>query len=119
MEETSNKLGLKGHSTYSNWEYDRTKPDPEMIAKMSQTFGVSLEFLINGVEEESSFVDNIKRGPAIAEQTATYQTIITTNYDELLDKISKEFDLDLSDPADQDKLINALHIVIKIHGALK
>lgn len=43
--EVANKLGLKGHSTYSNWEYNRTEPDSEMLNKIAELYGVSVDWL--------------------------------------------------------------------------
>lgn len=51
LNEVSTKLGLKGHSTYSNWEYDRTQPDAEMIGKLAELYGVKVGWLLTGKEE--------------------------------------------------------------------
>lgn len=46
MKEISSKLSLKSHSTYSNWEYDRTQPDAEMLSKLSSVFDVTTDYLL-------------------------------------------------------------------------
>ncbi|WP_181438666.1 helix-turn-helix domain-containing protein [Paenibacillus sambharensis] len=51
LAEVAEKLGLRGHSTYSNWEYDRTQPDAEMIAKLSKVYSVSTDFLLGRTED--------------------------------------------------------------------
>lgn len=52
LEETAKRLGLRGYSTYSNWEYGRTEPDSNTLSKIAETFGVSTDFLINGEEHQ-------------------------------------------------------------------
>jgi len=52
MEEVANKLGLKTHSTYSNWEYDRTQPDIEMLVKLADLFKVSVDYLLGKQNED-------------------------------------------------------------------
>lgn len=48
LAEVANKLGLKGHSTYSNWEYGRTEPDSQMLAKLAEVYETSVEYIITG-----------------------------------------------------------------------
>lgn len=52
LKETAEKLGLTGHSTYSNWEYDRTEPDLEMLNKIADLFDVDVQFLLTGLTAE-------------------------------------------------------------------
>lgn len=52
LKQVADKLGLKGHSTYSNWEYDRTQPDADMFAKLSELYKVSVDYLISGMESD-------------------------------------------------------------------
>lgn len=56
--EVSEKLGLRGHSTYSNWEYDRAQPDAEMLAKLAQLFGVTSDFLIGKDENNKTLPED-------------------------------------------------------------
>lgn len=44
------KLGLKGHSTYSNWEYDKRQPDHEMLDKLADLYDVSVDWLLGRAE---------------------------------------------------------------------
>jgi transcriptional regulator with XRE-family HTH domain len=44
--EVAKKLGLKGHSTYSNWEYDRREPDLETIARIAELYDVDPNYLM-------------------------------------------------------------------------
>lgn len=52
LKETAEKLGLTGHSTYSNWEYDRTEPDLEMLKKIAEIYDVDVQFLLTGITSE-------------------------------------------------------------------
>lgn len=45
LNEVAAKLGLRGHSTYSNWEYDRTEPDTEMLTRIAELYGVTVDWL--------------------------------------------------------------------------
>ncbi|OCT12531.1 hypothetical protein A8709_32435 [Paenibacillus pectinilyticus] len=93
----------------------RGVPSPEILKKLAKPLGVEHEELMIA----AGHIHKNEKGLSVAEEPSTYQTFITTNYDELLNKISKEFGLDLKQEEDQNKLLDALHIVIKIHGALK
>lgn len=44
--ETARRLGLKAPSTYGNWEYGLRQPDLEMVAKIAELFGVSVDYLL-------------------------------------------------------------------------
>jgi transcriptional regulator with XRE-family HTH domain len=46
LEDVANRLGLKGHSTYSNWEYDRREPDIETIKMLANLYNVPVVFLV-------------------------------------------------------------------------
>lgn len=46
LKQVSTKLGLKGHSTYSNWEYGVREPDKEMLAKLADLYDVSTDYLL-------------------------------------------------------------------------
>ena len=54
--EVANKLGLKGHSTYSNWEYDRTQPDADMLARIAEVFSVSVDWLTGRTKNKDDIV---------------------------------------------------------------
>lgn len=54
LEEVAQKLQLKGHSTYSNWEYNRTQPDAEMLTRIARLYNVSVDYIVNG-----SIPDNV------------------------------------------------------------
>ncbi|MGE7650540.1 helix-turn-helix domain-containing protein [Peribacillus frigoritolerans] len=51
LKEVASKLKLSGHSTYSNWEYERTEPDVNMLKNIAELYGVTLEYLMTGEEE--------------------------------------------------------------------
>lgn len=51
LKEVAAKLGLSGHSTYSNWEYDRTEPDVEMLKKIADMYDVEVSYLLTGTTE--------------------------------------------------------------------
>ena len=42
----ANHLGLKNMQTYANWEYGKSEPDNEMLAKIARLFDVSVYFLV-------------------------------------------------------------------------
>lgn len=42
------ELGLKGQTTYSNWEHDSRRPDPEMLARLADLYEVTTDWLIKG-----------------------------------------------------------------------
>ena len=46
LNQVANKLGLKGHSTYSNWEYGKREPDSEMLRKLAELYDVSTDYLL-------------------------------------------------------------------------
>lgn len=54
LQEVADRLGLRGLSTYSNWEYDRTKPDPEMLARLAKVFSTDVDYLVGAKKEERS-----------------------------------------------------------------
>lgn len=43
----ANSLGLKGFSTYSNWEYGRSTPDLDILKKIADLYEVPLDYLAN------------------------------------------------------------------------
>jgi transcriptional regulator with XRE-family HTH domain len=53
LKEVASKLKLSGHSTYSNWEYERTEPDVNMLKNIAELYGVTLEYLMTGEKETS------------------------------------------------------------------
>ncbi|WHY76107.1 helix-turn-helix transcriptional regulator [Neobacillus sp. WH10] len=55
LKEVAQKLGLSGHSTYSNWEYGRTEPDVEMLKKIAILYDVDLKYLLTGSNEEVDY----------------------------------------------------------------
>jgi transcriptional regulator with XRE-family HTH domain len=53
LNEVAEKLELRGHSTYSNWEYGRTEPDTEMLKKIAGMYAVSLDYLLDRTDDPS------------------------------------------------------------------
>lgn len=53
LEDMKNKLGLKGHSTYSNYEYDKREPDNETLVKLANLFDVSLDYLLGKTDDST------------------------------------------------------------------
>ncbi|RXZ84707.1 XRE family transcriptional regulator [Paenibacillaceae bacterium] len=51
--EVSRRLGLKGMSTYANWEYGTREPDVGSLKSIAQLFGVSLDYLLGASGEAS------------------------------------------------------------------
>lgn len=52
LKEVADKLGLSGHSTYSNWEYERTEPDLEMLNRIAEIYDVDVKYLLTGNESK-------------------------------------------------------------------
>ena len=59
LKEVAKKLGLSGHSTYSNWEYDRTEPDLDMLKKIAELYDVEVSYLLTG-EDEIDYTYDLK-----------------------------------------------------------
>jgi transcriptional regulator with XRE-family HTH domain len=55
LKEVAEKLGLVGHSTYSNWEYGRTEPDLEMLKKIASIYDVDVKYLLTGSNQEIDY----------------------------------------------------------------
>lgn len=53
QEALAEKLGVSRQSV-SNWETGATLPDTDKVVAMSKLFGVSTDYIINGVEEEKA-----------------------------------------------------------------
>lgn len=49
--EVAQRLGLKGHSTYSNWEYNNREPDAHMLVKLAELYEVPVDYLV-GMESK-------------------------------------------------------------------
>lgn len=47
----------KGGSTVRMWELDKSTPDIETIVLLSQVFGVSTDFLLNGKDAPQIFIE--------------------------------------------------------------
>lgn len=77
LEDMKNKLGLKGHSTYSNYEYDKREPDNETLVKLANLFDVSLDYLLGKKEDNNP---------------STFE-IAQSFYESLTDEKKKEFEL--------------------------
>lgn len=55
--EVARRLGMKGVSTYANYEYDLREPDNETIKLLAKLFEVSTDYLLGG--EDSPINKNI------------------------------------------------------------
>lgn len=44
------EIGLSSMQTYANWEYGRTEPDFEVLAKLANLFNVSTDYLLGKKE---------------------------------------------------------------------
>lgn len=53
LEDMKKKIGAKGHSTYSNYEYDRREPDNETLVKLANLFEVSVDYLLGKTDDSS------------------------------------------------------------------
>lgn len=55
LQEVSEKLNLNSHSTYSNWEYDRTQPDLGTLSNLADIYDVSIDYLLTGKQKDPNF----------------------------------------------------------------
>lgn len=53
LQQVADKLGLNVLSTYSNWEYGRTTPGPEMLQKVAELYQVDMRYLWTGRRPET------------------------------------------------------------------
>lgn len=77
LEDMKLKLGLKGHSTYSNYEYDKREPDNDMLVRLANLFDVSIDYLLGKTDDS----------------TPTTFDVARSFYDSLSDDKKKEFEL--------------------------
>ena len=57
--ELAKRLGI-GQSSYADWERGKKKPTQENLVKISQVFGVSIDYLVGNSEENLGELDNIE-----------------------------------------------------------
>ncbi len=55
--EVAEKLGLKGHSTYSNWEYGRTQPDHDTLVRLAELFDVTIDYLLDRTDHPNESLE--------------------------------------------------------------
>ncbi len=60
LKEVADKLGLKGHSTYSNWEYGFREPSIDDLQALSTIFEVSIDYLTGKTDQREPGADNQK-----------------------------------------------------------
>ena len=63
----ANHLGLKNMQTYANWEYGKSEPDNEMLAKIARLFDVSVDFLV-GNESNKTESKQVKQAEITDDQ---------------------------------------------------
>jgi transcriptional regulator with XRE-family HTH domain len=97
--EVAEKLSLRGHSTYSNWEYDRTEPDTEMLGKLADLFGITVDQLLGSNTKNKS--------------GTTYDSGNET--ETIIREIVEKYSLDLTIPGTREKLENIIKLVVDDH----
>ncbi|MEH7236789.1 helix-turn-helix domain-containing protein [Bacillus sp. JJ1562] len=56
--EVARRLGIKTVSTYANWEYGLRTPDKDMLSRISDLYGVTTDYLINGKKMDTEISPN-------------------------------------------------------------
>ncbi|WP_453992177.1 helix-turn-helix domain-containing protein [Bacillus nitroreducens] len=51
--EVARRLGIKTVSTYANWEYGLRTPDKDMLSRIADLYGVTIDYLINGKQTDN------------------------------------------------------------------
>lgn len=89
----ADKLGLKGSSTYSNWEQGTREPDIEMLKKLSNIYDVSVEYLIGNTDIKSRNKERENKKSQLTEEIMSLseeeQTLIRGMVKALMDKRGK------------------------------
>lgn len=49
--DVSRLLGLRGHSTYANWEHGRSEPDHENMRRLAEIFNVTIDYLLEKTDD--------------------------------------------------------------------
>lgn len=83
LKEVAYKLGLNSHSTYSNWEYNRTQPDLDMIKKLSKLYEVPVDELININNKKETRIDDDLRS-VLSKETNELIEKAKVNLDQLI-----------------------------------
>lgn len=60
QEELSQILGVR-KSSISNWEKDKATPTFEMVNKIAQYFGVSIDYLLNFTQDDLDKIERLKQ----------------------------------------------------------
>lgn len=63
--EVSKRLGMKGMSTYANWEYGIRQPDNQMLEKLADLYNVTTDYLLGRSDrprtQDDSSIESIKQ----------------------------------------------------------
>nr|WP_306420487.1 transcriptional regulator [Bacillus licheniformis] len=93
MMEVAEQLGLS-RTAYANYEYGKREPNLETLIKLSDYYGVSLDYLIKGVgDEDFSSPDPSYNKAVFAIKDAIKEIEVKASHDmtiSYLEKVSKE-----------------------------
>lgn len=92
LEETAKKLGLKGHSTYANWEYDRREPDLDMIYKLCTLYEVTIEYLTGRGEDSKPHktIENYQNDPNLVDPFLIFELIDNKTDEEIINEFKHQ-----------------------------
>ena len=75
QEQVAEVLGVS-RQTISNWENGKSSPDIISVIKMSECYGVSLDYLLKGEEKMSGYYDFLEESTNVVKSTGNRNKII-------------------------------------------
>lgn len=75
QEQVAEALGVS-RQTISNWENGKSYPDIISVIKMSECYGVSLDYLLKGEEKMSAYYDFLEESTNVVKSTGNRNKII-------------------------------------------
>lgn len=106
------KLNLKAIATYANWEYDLRQPNPIMLVKLADFFGVTTDYLLGRKTSEQDYkVSKNERCPHCS--TTLYKGECISCLKEKQEIVTEFFDMvdNESIPLSEERKLLVLHIL--------
>lgn len=57
LQEVAERIGLKAHSTYGNWEHATRMPPHDKTVRLAEVYGVSVDYLLGRTNNRHSVLD--------------------------------------------------------------
>lgn len=96
----SKLLGVKGTSTYANYEYGIRDPDTDTLALLAQLYETSIDYL-KGVTDDPAPLNNRGKTPIESEK--------------LVNELVRKLGIDISKPGAKEILEDYLRMYVKHH----